>query len=177
MGSEEVTGEDLVAALSERGHTIAVAESLTGGLLASAIVDVAGASQVFQAGIVAYQDELKADLLGVDRALLAQYGAVSEQVAEAMAIGARSRAGADWAIATTGVAGPEPSEGKPVGTVCLAVAQMSAQSGEEVTHSTVLHIQGSRSAIRSQSVTAALALALGAIVDPHRPITDARGTV
>lgn len=106
--------------LKERGLTLAVMESLTGGLLASTITDVAGSSEYFVGGIVSYSTELKAQM-GVPREILEQYGAVSEQTARAMAHAIRQQLGADIGLGITGVAGPDLQEGKPVGTVHIAV--------------------------------------------------------
>jgi nicotinamide-nucleotide amidase len=109
--------------LTARGETLAVAESCTGGIIASKFTAMAGASAYFMAGMVTYSNEAKRDILGVSTESLAQYGAVSEQVAREMAEGARRVAHSDYAIATTGIAGPSGgSEAKPVGTVWMAVA-------------------------------------------------------
>jgi len=93
------------------GQTVAVAESLTGGLVAAALTDVPGSSAAFRGGVIAYATELKADLLGVDAVMLRRHGAVYPPVAAAMAQGVRARLGATYGVATTGVAGPEPSDG------------------------------------------------------------------
>jgi nicotinamide-nucleotide amidase len=115
--------ELVLARLRERGHTLALAESCTGGLLAARLTDVAGSSDVLRGGVVAYSNDSKQALLGVPAELLAAHGAVSEATAAAMAEGARSRFAADVAVATTGIAGPGGgSEQKPVGTVCFALA-------------------------------------------------------
>ncbi len=106
--------------LKERGQTLAVMESLTGGLLASTITDVAGSSAYFVGGIVSYSTEMKAQM-GVPREILAQHGAVSEPTARAMAQAVRKMLGADYGIGVTGVAGPDQQEGKPVGTVYIAI--------------------------------------------------------
>ena len=102
----------IVAALTEQRRTIAVAESLTGGLLGATITAVPGASEVFRGGVIAYATDLKAALLGVPADLLAARGAVDADVAAAMAAGVQQRLGADVGVATTGVAGPDPAEGK-----------------------------------------------------------------
>ena len=146
----------LVGLLTERQQTVAVAESLTGGLVAAALTGVPGASVVFRGAVVAYATELKAVLLGVDPALLAARGAVSPEVAGAMAAGARSRLGASFGVATTGVAGPDPAEGKPVGTVYIAASAGAA--GPARVRRLALH--GSRDDIRGQTVAHALALLL-----------------
>ncbi|WP_432088230.1 CinA family protein [Streptomyces sp. bgisy095] len=112
----------VLALLAERGQTLAVAESLTGGLVAAELTGVPGASASFRGSVTAYATALKHELLGVDAVLLAERGAVDPEVASQMAAGVRARLGADWGIATTGVAGPEPQDGQPVGTVYVAVA-------------------------------------------------------
>ena len=145
----------------ELGVRIAVAESLTGGLLAAALVDVPGASQVFTGGIVAYDTELKASLLGVDRDLLRTVGPVDSQVAEQMAAGVRKVCAtgelgpAEIGIATTGVAGPSPDaqSGQAAGTVWLGV---SSPHGERSVRCE--QFAGDRQAIRMASVQAALTL-------------------
>ena len=124
VGFEGATIEQLVhEILVDRGLKLAVAESCTGGTIAQKFTAMAGASQYFMAGVVSYSNESKSDLLGVNMADIESYGAVSEQVACQMAEGVRRVAGADYAIATTGIAGPTGgSEAKPVGTVWMAVA-------------------------------------------------------
>ena len=113
---------DLVARLSAAGQTVAIAESLTGGLVAAALTDIPGASVVVRGGVLAYATDLKSQVLGVVESLLARAGAVDADVAEQMASGVRSLMGATYGLATTGVAGPDQVEGKPVGTVYVAVA-------------------------------------------------------
>lgn len=109
--------------LKDRGLTVGTAESCTGGLMAKLLTDLPGSSAVFRGGVVSYTDGVKAGLLGVPQDLLAQYGAVSPQVAQAMAQGARSALGCDLALAATGVAGPDPDDrGNPIGLVYLALA-------------------------------------------------------
>jgi PncC family amidohydrolase len=109
-------------ALADAGLTIAVAESFTGGLLGAALTAVAGSSVYMRGGVIAYADDVKSEQLGVGRHLLATHGAVSAEVAEAMAAGARVRFQADLGVGITGVAGPSSSEHKPAGLVFVAVA-------------------------------------------------------
>ncbi|MDQ7907371.1 CinA family protein [Phytohabitans sp. ZYX-F-186] len=142
----------VVHALVERKETLATVESLTGGLIAATIVEVAGASAVFRGGLVVYATELKATLAGVPRDLLDARGAVDPEVAVALAEGGRARCGADWGLSTTGVAGPEPQDGQPVGLVYVAVAGPNGSAVRE------LSLGGGRQAIRSASVTEALRL-------------------
>lgn len=111
---------------------VATAESCTGGMVAAAITDIAGSSDVFAGGFVTYSNALKRDLLGVPQALLETYGAVSEPVAAAMAEGARARTGAHAAVAITGIAGPGGSEFKPEGRVCFALSTPAATTVETV---------------------------------------------
>lgn len=141
----------VVAMLRARGETLAVAESLTGGLLAGRLTDVAGASDVFVGGVTAYATRLKGSLLGVAPDVLAREGAVSPVTAVAMARGVRERLGSSWGLATTGVAGPSEQEGHPVGTVHVALA---GPSGAVVTKA--LTLPGDRGHVRLLAVVAAL---------------------
>lgn len=143
----------LLAALERHGWSVAVAESLTGGAVCSALVAVPGASRVLRGAVVAYATDLKAVLLGVDDELLARGGAVDPQVARQMAHGVRERLGADVGLATTGVAGPDTQDGKPAGTVHVAVAT------PVVTRVLDLMLRGDRAQVRAASVSAVLALA------------------
>jgi nicotinamide-nucleotide amidase len=121
--ADETLEEVVVKLLVERNQTVAVAESCTGGLLANRITNVPGASEVFLAGYVCYANQAKVNMLDVDSQLIEKHGAVSEQVARALAEHARARAGSDYALATTGIAGPGGgSPEKPVGTVHIALA-------------------------------------------------------
>ena len=137
------------------GQTLAVAESLTGGLVAAALTDVPGASVAFRGGVVAYATELKTGLLGVDAVMLRRHGAVYPPVAAAMAQGVRARLGATYGVATTGVAGPEPSDGQPVGTAHIAV------SATDDTVVRTIALTGDRQEIRRLTVEHALGLLLG----------------
>jgi nicotinamide-nucleotide amidase len=154
--------ERLVARLKELNWTLGVAESLTGGLVAAAVVAVPGASAVLRGGVVAYATDLKQTLLGVDETLLAAHGPVHPRVAVQMADGARRALGhgadpADVGIATTGIAGPVSPDGQPVGTVHLAV---STPLGSRVES---LQLSGDRDQIRAEAVTLALRLAFEAL--------------
>ena len=153
---------DVVRLLTVKGQTLAVAESLTGGLVAAEITTVPGASRAFRGSVTAYTTELKHELLGVDATLLSERGAVDPQVAAQMAAGVRKALGADWGLATTGVAGPDPQDGKPVGTVFVAVdgpfgPGSGSASGGKVE---ALRLNGSRAEIRMESVRSVLALLL-----------------
>lgn len=141
----------IVADLTRLGLTIAVAESLTGGLLVAELVSVPGASAVVSGAVVAYNTALKHSLLGVNASLLSEYGAVYPDVAAQMAEGIRVACAiddvpADIGVSTTGVAGPDPQDGQAVGTVYIGVA---TAAGTEVT---ALELGGSREAIRRQVV-------------------------
>jgi nicotinamide-nucleotide amidase len=136
------------------GRTIATAESCTAGMVAARLTDRAGSSAYVAGGVVSYSNEAKMDLLGVDPALLAAHGAVSEPVAEAMAAGALERFGADTAVATTGIAGPGGgSPDKPVGTVCFCV-----RLADGATITRTLLLPGNRSDVRERSTTVAMHL-------------------
>jgi nicotinamide-nucleotide amidase len=150
----------VVSALAGRGETVAVAESLTGGLLAATIVDVAGASAVFRGGLIVYATDLKTSLAGVDAALLTERGPVDPDVASALAAGVRDRCGSDWGLATTGVAGPTEQNGIAVGTVYIG---LSAPDG--VRPPCHLHLPENlgRAGIRRRTVDESLAWLLGAL--------------
>jgi nicotinamide-nucleotide amidase len=160
------TAADVLRLLRVRGETLAVAESLTGGLVAAAITDVPGASQAFRGSVTAYATEVKHQLLGVDATLLDQRGAVDPQVAAQMADGVRKALGADWGISTTGVAGPDPQDGQPVGTVHVAVAgPLGADSGAfDGGKVASLRLNGGRAEIRMESVRSVLGLLLQELV-------------
>ena len=158
-GGPGATAAELIRALTDRGLTIASAESLTGGLLAAALVDVPGASLVFNGGIVAYATPLKRTILGVDEDLLAERGAVDAEVARQMADRVRRVCAvdgrpADLGVATTGVAGPDPQDGRAPGTVFIGVAM-----GDQV-DVIALELSGDRAEIRSAAVGAAIDAAL-----------------
>ncbi|WP_329402032.1 CinA family protein [Streptomyces melanogenes] len=153
----------IVRLLTEREQTLAVAESLTGGLVAAEVTSVAGASRVFRGSVTAYATELKRDVLGVEATLLAERGAVDPEVARQMAAGVRKVLGADWGIATTGVAGPAPQDGQPVGTVYIAV---EGPDGNGKT--AALRLNGDRAEIRRESVRSVLELLSGELGEDAR---------
>ena len=145
---------NVIARLTAAGDTVAVAESLTGGLVCAVLTRVPGASAALRGGVVAYATELKATLLGVDGDILAARGAVDPDVARGMAAGARARLGATYGVATTGVAGPDEQDGHPVGTVHVAVI---GPAGSVVRS---YRFRGDRAAVRRQSVDSALSVLL-----------------
>ncbi|MEX5295190.1 CinA family protein [Kocuria sp. CPCC 205268] len=150
----------LVEEAVRRAVTVGTAESLTGGALAAAVVDVPGASACFEGAVVSYSNRVKTEVLGVPARLLAERGSVDPDVAAAMAEGARRRLGTDWAVSTTGVAGPEPHDGKPVGTVFLGVAGPTGTTVHE------LAATGDRAQVRAAAVRAALERLTAAVVLP-----------
>jgi nicotinamide-nucleotide amidase len=143
---------DLVAGLVERGLTVAVAESLTGGLLGAAFTDVPGSSAVFRGGVTTYATSLKAQLLGVPADLLAEAGPVDPRVAIGMAEGVCRLMTSSWGLSTTGVAGPTPQDGAAVGTVFIGCAGPGGSSVRQ------LLLAGDRAEIRAATVLAALGL-------------------
>jgi nicotinamide-nucleotide amidase len=155
-----------VVTLLERGETVAVAESLTAGLVLGRFGALPGVSAALRGGIVAYATDLKATLLDVPQAVLASRGAVSPETADAMASGVRVRCRTDWGLATTGVAGPDPQEGKPAGTVYVAVVGpgLARQAGPAVVDAAqragviTKDACPDRAAVRSAAVHAVLAL-------------------
>jgi len=143
-------------ALRRRGWHMATAESCTGGLIAAACTTVAGSSDWFERGFVSYSNAAKTEMLGVDAALIARHGAVSEAVVRAMATGAVERAGVELAVAVTGIAGPGgATPGKPVGMVWLALARRDGAAAVEV-QAERLQLAGDRTAVRAQTVRVAL---------------------
>lgn len=143
---------DALRLLAESDQTLAVAESLTGGMVAAELTAVPGASRSFRGSVTAYATEIKHLVLGVDAGLLAAEGAVNAQVAAGMAAGVRRVMGASWGISTTGVAGPEPQDGQPVGTVFVAV---DGPGGGKTVR---LRLKGSRAEIRRESARTVLRL-------------------
>ena len=143
---------DLVAMLSSRGVTVATAESLTGGQLAAAFTAVPGASTCDVGGVVSYATSVKVSVLGVSASIIEEYGAVSAECAAAMASGARTLLGSTYALATTGVAGPDPQEGHPAGHVWVACA---SPTGVETR---LLSLGGDRAAIQVASCRGAMSV-------------------
>jgi PncC family amidohydrolase len=140
----------LLETLAERGETVATAESLTGGMLASLLTDVPGASRSFVGGVVSYATRVKVSVLGVPAEVVDRHGVVSRECAEAMALGVRERLDATWGLSTTGVAGPDEQDGRPVGTVWVGVA------GPDGVGARLLGLDGGRTAIRQGACTAVL---------------------
>ena len=147
---------DVIAAL--QGRTLVTAESCTGGGIGAALTDVPGSSAVYKGGIISYSNEVKISQLGVSANTLEKFGAVSEQVARQMAIGARERLGADYAVSVTGLAGPDgDAYGNPVGTVYIGFAEADKVAVNKYLFS------GEREEIREQAIQAALDLILSQI--------------
>ena len=169
--------EQVAALLVDRGETIAVAESCTGGLVAARLTELPGSSRYMRGGVVAYSDEAKTAVVGVDKEPIGRFGAVSTEVAEALADGARERFGADVGVGVTGIAGPGGgSEEKPVGLVCFSVSRDSDGRVTRLTRR--VQLPGSRADVRDRSTTVTLHLirrvllgetdAFGAFGDPAR---------
>ncbi|TDV46342.1 CinA family protein [Actinophytocola oryzae] len=150
---EGLTG--LIAALKDRGQTVATAESLTGGLVAAVLTSVPGSSAVVRGGLVVYATPLKHQLAGVDEDLLAEYGPVHPDVAAQLADGARTVCGATWGIGLTGVAGPDPQDGIEPGVVYVGV------SGPSVVEVRTIGYDGNRHQVRAAAVGTALDLLRG----------------
>ena len=146
---------EVLGLLTQAGHTVATAESLTGGLVAATLTDVPGSSSAFRGGVVAYATELKSRLLGVDPVMLSAHGPVYPPVAAAMAEGVRKRLAATVGVATTGVAGPDPQDGHPPGTVHIAV------SLADDTVVRTIALPGNRDEVRRLTVERVLGLLLG----------------
>ncbi|RLV09711.1 damage-inducible protein CinA [Streptomyces griseocarneus] len=161
----------VLAALTGRGGTVAVAESLTGGLVAAELTAVPGASRAVRGSVTAYATDVKREVLGVDGTLLAERGAVDADVARQMAAGVRALLRADWGIATTGIAGPEPQDGRPVGTVFVAAAGPEGRTAVRR-----LELTGDRARIRAESVRAVLGLLLSELTEELAENVGAKDT-
>jgi len=154
--------DELRAELLGRGMTLATAESLTGGHLAELVSAPPGASETYVGGVVSYATRVKVTVLGVGEGTVEEHGVVSEQCAREMAEGVRTLLGSDWGVSTTGVAGPTTQEGKPVGTVFLAVAGPAGTTAQE------RHFEGDRAAIRAQASVTAVRLVLQQLAGGRR---------
>jgi nicotinamide-nucleotide amidase len=155
--SAEQLAADVIGLLISRGQTVAVAESLTGGLVAAALTSIAGSSAAFRGAVVAYATGLKTSLLGVPAGLLAEHGPVHPAVAAAMASEVRARLNATYGLATTGVAGPGPADGQPAGTVFVAVDGPGGLAGAG------LELPGDRGQVRAASVRSVLSLLVSSL--------------
>lgn len=166
------TAARVVGLLVGSGQTVGVAESLTGGLLAGALTDVPGSSAVLTGGVVAYTPAVKIGVVGVPAEVVSEHGVVSRECAQAMAQGVRVLLGVDWGVATTGVAGPGPSEGAAAGTVHVAV--VGRARGESVGVHRLFSFDGDRRTVRRSTVEATLRL----LEDTLRSVlSQAEGTV
>ena len=141
---------DILTILRQRGESICVAESLTGGGLAEALSSLPGSSEVFKGSITAYQSQIKISLLKIPAELISEFGVVSEEVAAAMAGGAKDLMDSTWSISTTGVAGPGPSDGVAAGTVWVAIDGPISQTLQ-------LELSGTREIVRTATSTGAIA--------------------
>lgn len=166
FGGTEVSR--VLDALAVRGRTVATAESLTAGLLCAALTGVPGASAVVRGGVVVYATELKSSLAGVNAELLAEHGAVHPAVAEQLATGAADTCRADYGVGLTGVAGPEPQDGVPPGTLYVAVAGPGGCTAWE--H----RVDGGREAVRAAAVRVAVGRLAG-ILDSEAEGTNGGG--
>jgi len=139
----------IIETLKARGETVSVAESLTGGGLGHALTAVPGASEVFIGGIIAYTSDVKVNFLGVPRAIIEEFSVISEEVAVAMANGAREKIGTTWAISTTGIAGPGDYMGIREGTVWIAIAG-------PINQTLLLTLDGGRDGVRQGAISSAI---------------------
>jgi nicotinamide-nucleotide amidase len=152
-------GSSIIAELRRRDQTLASAESLTGGLVGASLTDIPGSSESYVGGVITYATRLKATLAGVKGSTLAELGPVAGDTAGEMAHGVAAKCGADWGVATTGVAGPDPQDGHPVGQVFVAVSYQ----GGDLLRVEELALQGDRAEIRRQAVSVALRLLADAL--------------
>lgn len=160
----------VVQALAAAGLSVAVAESLTGGLITAALTEVPGSSAVVRGGVVVYATELKSTLAGVDPRLLEARGPVHEEIAQAMAVGVRDALGASLGVATTGVAGPDRQDGQPAGTVHVAVASLERTITRSFIGDSRLH--GDRQVVRAATVRVALRMIDDTIQDHLESFED-----
>lgn len=189
MPAPDALAAQVIATCHDRGLTLATCESLTAGLVAATLAQVPGASKVLRGGLVTYATDLKARLAGVDAELLAERGAVDPDVAEQMAAGTRRVCGADVGLSCTGVAGPEPQDGKPVGTVFIGLAldigvdaadgehadgtEHASRTGRAGARGPVrvarLQLDGDREAIRTTTVSSLFTYLLAALRPSSKP--------
>lgn len=155
--------EQALGLLESRGETLATAESLTGGLIGQLLTAVPGASAAYLGGVISYATPLKSVLAGVDPDVLAELGPVAELTALQMAIGVAKRCGADWGLSATGVAGPKPQDGHPVGQVFVAVARPR----QDYRRTDELSLSGTREQIRQQAAQSAVRLLVAALGMPE----------
>jgi nicotinamide-nucleotide amidase len=163
--SADPTAVAVLAELRRSSETLATAESLTGGLIGELLTGVPGASASYVGGVISYATRLKESLAGVPAVTLRELGPVAERTAQEMATGVARRCAADWGLAVTGVAGPEPQDGHPVGQVFVGLAYPAG----EWTRVRELRLSGSRAEIRSETAVAALALLGEALRNVRRP--------
>ena len=147
-----MTAQAIIRGLQAQGLTVATCESLTGGMICAALVDVPGASRVVRGGLITYQTDTKSLLAGVDTGLIETHGVVSAEVARAMAAGTRDALHADIAVSATGMASPGEIGDPPAGTVFVGLASAAGVQAVE------LHLTGDRQAVRQQTVDAAIKL-------------------
>lgn len=152
--------EDVIKKMAGRSVTLATCESLTGGGIGAALTSVPGASAVFRGSLVTYARELKNTLAGVDQELIDHEGVVNELTAIQMALGAQRSCGANWAVSTTGVAGPTTQDGAPVGTVWFAVVGPKIGTSAAPQFTELKRFSGDRNEIRQQAIDHALAMIL-----------------
>lgn len=162
LGRTGADPERVLGSLRSRGWTLATAESLTGGLIGAALTEVAGSSDVYRGGVVCYATDLKVTLAGVPHDVIDRYGPIARETAAGLASGVAKRCGADLGLAVTGVAGPAPQDGYPVGEVYVAVAG----PGEAVPRVRALRLTGSRAEVRQATVRAALTLLAELLAQP-----------
>ncbi|MFM8620870.1 MAG: CinA family protein [Candidatus Nanopelagicaceae bacterium] len=149
MSTTKQQVEQIITYLNERGETISVAESLTAGGLANMLTSASGSSAVFVGGITAYRNEIKSTMLDVDPKIISEFTVVSEEVADAMAEGARKVFGTTWAISTTGAAGPDPLEGHAPGSVWISIRGPINQALQ-------LNLEGGREQVRNGTISTAI---------------------
>lgn len=140
---------EIISTLSKRNETLVTAESITAGGLSAALTSVEGSSQIFLGAIVAYQNSVKSEMLGIDPSLIETHTVYSQMIASEMARTVRAQFGSTWSIASTGVAGPGPSDGVPSGTVWVAIAG-------PITHNLELSLSGGRESVRNATVATAI---------------------